>query len=288
MLNYPQAAKMALLAAYAEDMFEALGDDHTDVLAPPVDSRVASEWNILGYLSGRDAVLDAQRFGMGDVVYYGFLASSKADPSQYVAVVRGTERIIEWLVDAEFLPVPHALAGNVPNGFYSIYGSMSFTGPDGTLQGVSAADGIAQHVQGNSLTVVGHSLGSALATYLTLDLVVGKGLKDKVSACVFASPRPGDSAFCAYFDRQLASYSVFNYCLDLVPQVPKFFGYQQLSRAVEIDLQSAEAKINFDLKCNHHAVCYAAMLDYGAADWSHMPACDQGCAKCIRGANQAK
>src|SRR5208282_200633 len=43
-------------------------------------------------------------------------------------------------------------------------------------------------------TVVRHSLGAALATYLTLDLARG-GLSGRVSACLFASPHTGNQAF---------------------------------------------------------------------------------------------
>jgi hypothetical protein len=38
---------------------------------------------------------------------------------------------------------------------------------------------------------------------------------------------------------------------------------------------------------SHHAICYAAMLDYAAANWQSMPPLDQSCAACILGPNNA-
>ena len=53
-------------------------------------------------------------------------------------------------------------------------------------------------VGAGTVTVTGHSLGSALATYLTLDVAVGLG--DRATACLFASPRTGDAAWVELFD----------------------------------------------------------------------------------------
>src|SRR6202034_4599795 len=68
------------------------------------------------------------------------------------------------------------------------------------------------------VTIVGHSLGAALATYLTLDLTRA-GLRARVSACLFASPRTGNQPFVTLFDQTIADYRLFNYMLDIVPRV---------------------------------------------------------------------
>ena len=283
MIYDPIAAQMALLVMYAEDTFDALGTAGQGNLRPPLDARVAAGWKLVGYFSGRDALLDTQHVGLGDQVFYGFLAQSRGDATQFIAVVRGTAGLLEWLEDGEFVPMPHPLAGTVESGFYSIYSSMQYTGADGVAKNLAA--GIAAAVGNNDVTVIGHSLGSTLATYLTLDLAVGQKLGSGLSACLFASPRPGDSAFAEYFDRHVSAYKVFNYSLDLVPQVPKFFGYGALPRAREFEPQEAQANIRSSLDGNHHAVCYAAMLNYAAADWGSMPAADKDCAACILGVN---
>jgi hypothetical protein len=283
MIYDPIAAQMALLVMYAEDTFDELGTAGKGNLRPPLDGRVMQGWKAAGYFCGRDALLDTQHIGLGDPVFYGFLAQSLGDATQFIAVVRGTDGLLEWLEDGEFVPMKHPLAGTVESGFYSIYSSLQYIGADGVAG--SLLDGIATAVGGNDLTVIGHSLGSTLATYLTLDLAVGKKLGSALSACLFASPRPGDSAFTEYFDQHVGAYKVFNYSLDLVPQVPKFFGYGALPRAREFEPQEAQANIRSSLDGNHHAVCYSAMLNYAAADWTAMPAVDQVCAACILGPN---
>ena len=273
---------MALLAMYAEDMYKipVLGDNN---LTPPVDPRVSATWNVVGYITGKDAIMDTQSMGLGPVVYYGFLAASKTNAAEFVAAIRGTENFIEWIVDAEFLPVHHALKGRAEGGFYSVYRSMEYI--DGTGAVTDVDEGIATAIGQGSLTVVGHSLGSALATYLTIDLAVSQQMGARVSACMFASPRPGDTEFANYFDQQVASYTLYNYALDVVPTVPGLFGYTSLPRAKQIAPDNAQSTIENTVPCNHHAVCYAAMLDRSASDWTTMLTVDQQCASCIEGPN---
>jgi pimeloyl-ACP methyl ester carboxylesterase len=145
--------------------------------------------------------------------------------------------------------------------------------------------GLAAAVGANQLTVLGHSLGSALATYLALDLTVSGLLQNPLSACLFASPHAGDATFAGFFDGKVAAYKVYNYSRDIVPRVPLFFGYSDLPKALDFPPQDANAKIQSTLAGNHHAVCYAAMIDYSAADWGNMPPQDQACAQCILGPN---
>jgi len=283
MIYDPIAAQMALLVMYAEDTFDELGTAGQGNLRPPLDPRVAAGWKLVGYIAGRDALLDTQRIGLGDAVFYGYLAQSLGDATQFIAVVRGTDGLLEWLEDGEFVPMPFPQGGTVESGFYSVFTSLQYLPLSGPASNV--ADGIAAAVGDNDVTVIGHSLGSAVATYLTLDLAVRKQLGSSLSAALFASPRPGDQAFAEYFDQHVGSYKVFNYSPDLVPQVPKFFGYTQLPRAREFEPQEAQADIRNSVDGNHHCVCYSAMLDYDASDWSKLPAQDQTCASYILGPN---
>jgi len=273
MLNDPQSAQYALLALCAEDMYSALPANNKGNLTPPVDPRVAANWTVVGFISGRDALLDTQSVGIGVPLFYGFLAYRNTINTQYVAVIRGTDNGIEWIEDVEFLPVDAGapIPGKVENGFYSIYLSMSYTplAQGGTGQPVAA--GIAAAVGQNQLTIVGHSLGSALATYLTLDLATKTPLKANLSACMIASPHAGNAVYGQYFAQNVATYKVYNYSHDVVPKVPLFFDYQPLPGAMEFAPQDAQATIRHTLGCNHHAACYAAMLDYNVADWSQFP-----------------
>ena len=64
--------------------------------------------------------------------------------------------------------------------------------------------------------------------------------------------------------------------------MPFTFGYSSLPRAILFRPEDTQAVIKQNIPCNHHAVCYAAMLDYHAADWKSLPPIDQGCVACIR------
>src|SRR4029077_8742443 len=242
-------AAHAILALAAEDMFQDV-----NVFTPLPDPRLTAEgWHIRGYLTAVDAVR-----GIGNRLYYGFVAEQPAAPGLFVAVVRGTERFIEWVIDAEFLPTPHPLAGQVETGFYGVYQTMEFMTLDGRPQpligGLLGAFGLSAHV-----TVVGHSLGAAVATFLALDLSKDKG--HGVAVRLFASPRPGNYAFTSYFDSAIADCVSYDYEPDLVPDVP--LGYATLASAVVPPRNTAIPDNPLD---NHHAGNYSWLLDPATAE----------------------
>src|ERR1700759_4914380 len=109
--------------------------------------------------------------------------------------------------------------------------------PDFPSNSISAEKGVADKVGNAAVTVVGHSLGSAIATYLTYDLA--KLAKGPVSACLFASPRTGNAAWVAAFDAAIKDYALFNYILDIVPKVPfdalPLIQYSTLPRETVLD-----------------------------------------------------
>jgi hypothetical protein len=95
-----------------------------------------------------------------------------------------------------------------------------------------------------------------------------------------------------YFDENVATYTLYNYSRDLVPTVPFALGYTALPQAIKFTPDQAQANIRYNpllplevrnVGCQHHAVCYAAMLDFHAADWKTLPAIDADCAACIIG-----
>jgi len=283
MINDPAAAALGLLGVYVMDMYEG-NPDHP--LIPTIDPRLAKDWNVVGYLTATDAVLHKGQkkisLNAAKEAFYGVVAQSIASPTQYVAVVRGTSGIIEWIEDAEFVQIPHPVAGRVEEGFWGIYSSMRLR-INATTDPQPVVEGICKLIGANaSLTVVGHSLGSAISTYLTFDLATP--LSNRLSACLFASPHPGDENFGKAFDARVSHYKVYNYTLDIVPRVPMGFDYHRLPGAIDLRQSEAQAKIRMTPACNHHLVCYCSMLDYDLEKWSSMPAQDQPCCQCIKGA----
>lgn len=276
-MNNSEAANLGLLLTYAMDMYVA----DSASLAPAPDPRL-TDWKIVGYITATDSIFRALKsMALGGTVYYGYLAQSISKPDSFVAVVRGTDGIVEWIEDAEFSPVDHPTAGKVEAGFFGIYGSMQYRSVGGDI--LPAARGIANAVGQSSLTVLGHSLGSALATYLTFDLAHPVRLEKRVRGCFFASPRPGNADFATAFATRVAAYSVFNYALDIVPRVPMGPDYCDLLNATRLEPNGIQARIGFSLNCHHHIVCYCSMLDYALQDWPKMPPIDLKCVGCIKG-----
>ena len=282
------AIQFGLLAMYAEDMYAvALG-----TLNPPADARIAAAgWNVVRYLTAQDALVPTKgasnrKLGIdpGKRVFYGFVAQNLADPNAYVAAVRGTEGVIEWVIDAEFVPIPHPRfpGARVEQGFWGIYQTMSFADPaTGATTFQNAAEGVEELVGNGNIVVTGHSLGSALATYFVEDLAERLGAK--ATACLFASPRTGDSVWAGIFDQNVKQYALFNYILDLVPHVPTGIGYKTLSKATIIQPSAAQAGVRLDLFCDHHVLCYCAMIDLAQANAAPLTAPDLIGKTCILG-----
>ncbi len=279
-----QSVSFGLLAMYAEDMY----DQAIGALHPVADPRIAaSGWKIVGYLTALDALIPvhtapSQRLSIDGAprVFFGFLAQSDADPKSYVAAIRGTIGLVEWVIDAEFVLIPHPRHANVQveQGFWNIYQTMSLADPiTGLTTHQNAAEGVAEVVGTGAVVVTGHSLGSALATYFTDDLAERIGAA--VSACLFASPRTGDSAWASLVAANVKNYRLFNYILDIVTHVPGI-GYATLPNATVIQPATAQAGIRLDILCNHHVFCYCAMIDYKDTMASPTIPQDASCTAC--------
>ncbi|MDE0855037.1 MAG: lipase family protein [Nevskia sp.] len=282
------AAKNALLIMYAWDMCAA----NLRNLAPDPARVSAAGWTVAGFISGSDDIL---RSGLGlrtamlggssdpqDRVCYGYAARRN---NQYVAVIRGTDGAEEWGDDCDFLMTAHPDAGLVDQGFWSIYDTMKFRDLAGNESRL--ADGIKAAAGAAPVMVLGHSLGAALATYLTLELNLEQC---PASACLFASPRTGNQTFVDFFESKVANYDLFNYERDVVPTVPfndvlHFSNYHPLAQAKTIPAAGASAAIQDNPGCNHHLICYTALLDPDAYKSALSdPACtgdDHSCAQCV-------
>ena len=291
--DMPQFGQLALCA---EDMYDSAARRR---LAD--DPRIAQlGWEIIGYFEASRAILPKQserasgenkRIHTGEMVYFGYLARNRANGSQYAAVIRGTEGLAEWIIDAEFAPTPYRgdSAKSVEQGFWGVYDSMRLLAKDGRPVGASGGRGRGVDFLGadGSVTVAGHSLGSALATYLSLEIALLA--KNRVAAALFASPRAGNKAFADFYDATVGpeNFLVVNYALDVVTHVPfstPAFDYSPLSHVELLTPHAAKADIRLDVGCNHHLVCYLAMIDYAYEQTMDKRNGDQAlCDQCILG-----
>lgn len=174
---------------------------------------------------------------------------------------RGTIQALEWVNDLEInLVSPSKILGEedddakVHRGFYSIYTSND---PRSRFNKTSASDQVIKEVrrlveeyqnEEISITVVGHSLGAAIATLNVVDIVANgfnmpQNQSDKacpVTAFVFASPKVGDLDFKKVFSglKDLRVLRIRN-ARDIVPKVP-FIGYKNVGEKLAINTSKSE------------------------------------------------
>jgi hypothetical protein len=268
-----EAAAFGILIA---DVMDTYLEQKTSLAPVPIAGSTLSRfWTIDGTLVARDVLFKDDHTLDTDAentVFYGYLAHRNGSDGQqeFVAIIRGTEGLKEWLIDAKADQERYSLdgCGEVEGGFYGVYRTMEFRpllSPD--RSGDSAWNGIVTFLKNSPrsrLVVTGHSLGAALATYLLFDLC-RSGELENVTGCLFASPRPGNHEFAANFDQKVIQYDVYDYDRDIVPNLPPYFmGYVPLPRMAEINHATAKAEIADEVRANHHVLCYSAMLDFGA------------------------
>jgi predicted lipase len=190
--------------------------------------------------------------GIPDYKVFGFIARSGSD---VIVAIRGTEGVLEWIMDFLFtqVPFPFVNAGRTEKGFTDFYSTFQ-TGPDSTFPRVLdalrtlTADGTV-----TTLRISAHSLGSALAAMLAID-VAGNGVFASPTVYTFASPRVGDKVFAGTYDGLVPNTWRVSNLNDIVPQLPPAFaGY------VHVD---SEVPINSDDRTRHTVRCWHALLTY--------------------------
>ena len=194
--------------------------------------------------------------------FYGHLSWRNREPGTLVVSIRGTADTQEWLDDAKFEKVDFSDNkdfGCVELGFKEIFSSFTVSKPKSDVfmplnQYLQTAGGV------KKIIVVGHSLGSSLATLVAFNAVIS-GFTESVQLLTFASPFTGDAKFVKAFQaRNKDSVRIVNRP-DLVPRVPpKLFGYRHVWHQLEID-SYPNAGIKHSVVCYHSLLTYLHMLD---------------------------
>lgn len=293
-----QAVEFGLLGMYAMDMYRIARDGGKLEVPSRVTAAATAEglgWMAVGLVFGHDRIdLPGPFAGDGVEVCYGYMLRKG---EEFVVALRGTDGLVEWLENGLFRPTVYQRVDAAPiadlpaagrqllveQGFRQIYGTLVLKAPaDGA--GVPLADAVAARVgAAQRVTVVGHSLGAALSTLLAFELAGTLG--DRLSACLFASPKVGNQAFADLFEARVRDYRLFNSVIDVIPLVPHGLGYVALARVTLLSPLSSASRISFGPDCNHHVICYCAMLDYERVqrELPFIPDVERPSARCILG-----
>ncbi|KAJ7722133.1 Alpha/Beta hydrolase protein [Mycena maculata] len=146
------------------------------------------------------------------------VAHEGTDPTEFLSI----------LTDVEFVPVPldTTLFPGVSSDVAAHSGFLSehaLTAPQ-ILAQVAA---LMQSKGTNMITLVGHSLGGALAELDALYLSLNLPSTASINVVTFGKPRVGNPAFAALIDSLIPNFQRVNNELDLVPIVPgRSLGFQ--------------------------------------------------------------
>ncbi|MGF1567059.1 MAG: lipase family protein [Nodosilinea sp.] len=163
----------------------------------------------------RTGVTAAVKVGRKIAVFFGFLLESEEDS---ILVFRGTQRTSEWLgniyaVQEDYLnPITGEKLGRVHTGFRRI--ANAIIDP-------LAVDAVRQINPNKPCYVSGHSLGSALATLLAMDIALNvPELQPNLRVYVYASPRVGDPEFVRSYAKILPNTFRISNLADTIPTLP--------------------------------------------------------------------
>uniref|UniRef100_A0ACD5TAC8 Uncharacterized protein n=1 Tax=Avena sativa TaxID=4498 RepID=A0ACD5TAC8_AVESA len=153
--------------------------------------------------------------------YVGFAS----DLNAIVVAFRGTQEnsIQNWIEDLFWKQLDFDYPGmdeaKVHSGFYSAYHNTTLR--DGVVNGIQKT----MEAYGNvPIMVTGHSMGGAMASFCTLDLIVNYGLKD-VTLMTFGQPRIGNAEFSSHFKKYLPNAIRVTNAHDIVPHLPPYYHY---------------------------------------------------------------
>jgi uncharacterized protein (DUF697 family) len=253
-IDWNTAIQYALLVQIAESVQPAAEYSPANIAAIQ-----AQGYQFLQTLYGNELATDVSPH-QGETVTYGFLGVSQG--GELVAAVRGTDTIMEWIHDAEFLLVTNPVrgsAGMTEDGFTAIYKSLRVGRDAQAATAVASMGNILQTGQAKSVTVTGHSLGGALAALLTLDVALNTACRAPV-VYTFASPRTGDHAFAGSFNAAIAeSYRVYNRC-DLVPNLPPILPLPYEHTNTPFELVPPKDAIQENVVCEHELTTYLWLM----------------------------
>jgi hypothetical protein len=222
-------------------------------------------YNVITTFYGNDLATDLNPARGNQIVSFGLVL--QAPNNDVVIAIRGTDGIWEWIHDAEFLQVPCpflAGAGNTEDGFTALYKSLRMTTNLTSTTLVNALPTLPFNQPIGSVTVIGHSLGGALATLLALDMAANTTFKSPI-VYTYASPRTGDTTFANKYNSVVPNTARIANLVDIIPKLPTpplydhVMGLFQLTTIVLIPLPP-KILVQLDPGCQHYITTYVYLL----------------------------
>lgn len=280
------AALYGQLVSTAYDMYDSTNENGEHDPLPPFPSPLPGNYQFVAWVQMKDFF-----FEEGPYEFYGLLAQSPENATDYVLAIRGTSDSEEWWDDFRSLtqtqmPNFGHQPAYVGTGFYTIYQTMRVIpldtdgrSPSASLEAAgSLVDQVAAAIKlraarstppgqatpappvNASVTVVGHSLGSALATLCVADNSVKHKFQTPL-LCTLASPCVGDPGFASNFDSLgIPSWRIVN-DMDIIPKTPfntPLYTWQHIQ--TEYDFDSYEWTEIWP-ECYHSIYTYLHALD---------------------------
>ena len=251
----------ALLNAFAKTAPSDLTDATGAMLTVGADG-----YSVVTTIYANDLATDINPNRAQDTVSIGLICQA-VDSGDVVIAIRGTEGILEWIHDAEFLQVACpflAGAGRTEDGFTAMYESLRTGTAANSPTLVNALSALRFPHPVASVTICGHSLGGALATLLALDLAVNT-VWCTPSVYTFGSPRVGDALFASTFNQVVTrSHRIANR-LDIVAALPPPVDYAHVLAPYELNPirllpLPPQVLVKFDLECEHALNTYLNLL----------------------------
>ena len=224
------------------------------------------DYTVVTTIYANDLATDINPSRVDDEVSIGLIC--QVDQSGDVVIaIRGTEGILEWIHDAEFLQVPCPFlvgAGHTEDGFTDMYESLRTGAAPNSPTVVGALPNLSFPKSVGSVTVCGHSLGGALATLLALDVAANTAFSNP-AVYTYGSPRTGDSLFAGTYDQVVKNSSRIANRIDIVPALPPPIDYEHVLNPYELNpvrlvpLPPKEL-VKSNVACEHSLQTYLYLL----------------------------
>ena len=179
--------------------------------------------------------------GLADPSAFGFVVKEDATGAVLISI-RGTQTPAEWLAD--FIPVPVPFFESPGMGFVHVGFDVFYHKVRGSIQAA-----LSKFDSATRITVIGHSLGGAMAILCAADIERNMG-KQNVDVCTFGGPRTGKIDFRIRFNHEISKCFRAVNAQDIVPHVPSVItGWNHVGVEIPVDgkgpgAHSLEAYLN--------------------------------------------